>query len=180
MKFLYLYLILLCSCSNANINNPKVSKEQLLLKGGSPSSCITEIINNKIVKYIFTIDVFRSDTTILKSIFKIKPNIEIIKEKGIYDDNEYLNFVYETPNVYVKFFKNEEGFYIERASIKKDEIRLYKNIAIGMQKKDFYKLISIEETSCDTIVVKDEDQTLNMKFIFNKSYLRQLEIKASK
>lgn len=179
MKNLYIYLILLCACGNANVNSPKVAQEQQSLNEEKNSSCVFKAINNDIVKYIFTIDVFRSDTTSLKTIFKTRPSIKVLKEKGIYDDNEYLNYVFETPSAYVKLFKNNEGFYIEQALIKGDEIKLYKNSAIGMLKKDFCKQLSIEETSCDTIVVTDEDQTLSLKFIFNQKYLKQLEIKAS-
>lgn len=179
MKNLYIFFVLLCSCGNINVNSPKVSQEQQSLNEEKKSSCVFKAINNDIVKYIFTIDVFHSDTTSLKTIFKTRPNIKVIKEKGIYDDNEYLNFVFETPNVYVKFFKNNEGLYIEQALIKGDEIKLYKNSAIGMLKNDFCKQFSIEETSCDTIVVVDEDQTLSLNFIFNQKYLKQLEIKAS-
>lgn len=179
MKNVYIFLILLCSCGNANVNSPKVAQEQQPLNEGKNSSCVFKVINNDIVKHIFTIDVFRSDTTSLKTIFKTQPNIKVLKEKGIYDDNEYLNYVFETPNAYVKLFKNNEGFYIERALIKEDEIKLYKNSAIGMLKNDFCKQFSIEETSCDTIEIIDEDQTLSLKFIFNKKHLKQLEIKAS-
>lgn len=179
MKNLYIFFVLLCSCGNANVNSLKVAQEQQVLKEEKESSCVFKTINNDIVKYIFTIDVFRSDTTSLKTIFKTRPKIKVLKETGIYDDNEYLNYVFEIPNAYLKLFKNNEGFYIEHALIKGDEIKLYKNCAIGMLKKDFCKQISIEETSCDTIVVTDEDQTLCLKFIFNQKYLMQLEIKAS-
>lgn len=179
MKNLYIFLVLLCSCGNTNVNSAKVAQKQQLLSEGDKCPCAFKTINSEIVKYIFTIDIFSSDTTSFKTIFKTRPNIKILKEKGIYDDKEYLNLVFETPNVYVKLFKNTEGFYIERALIKGDEIKLYNNCEIGMLKKDFCKQFSIEETLCDTIVVTDEDQTLSLNFIFNQKVLKQLAINAS-
>ncbi len=179
MKYIYIFLVLLYTCSNTNVKSPKVVLDQQSLNEEGNGSCVFKVINNDVVKYIFTIDIFHSDTTSLKSIFKTCPNIKVLKEKGVYDDIEYINFVFETPNVYVKFFKSSEGLYIDKALIKGDEIKLYKNSTIGMHKRDFCKLFSLEDTSCDTIVVVDEDQTLSLNFIFNQKYLKQLEIKAS-
>lgn len=180
MKILLLFLVLLCSCKNPRVSNQKTVQEQQSFVYGKKQSCVFRTINNDIVKYIFTLDVFGSDTLLLKSIFKIHPIIKVIKEHGTYDNNEYLNFIFETPNTFIKFFNNEEGFYIESAVIKGDEIKLYKNCSIGMLKIDFCKQLSIEETVCDTIVIVDEDQTLNLNFIFDKEQLKQLEIQASK
>jgi len=181
MKNLFIYFIFLCSCGNTNLNsNTKVAQEHQSLLMKKNTSCTLKITNNDIIDNIFTINIFRSDTTSLKTIFKIRPKIKVLKKKGIYDDNVYLNYVFETPNVYVNLlFKNNEGFYIEKALIKDNEIKLYKSIAIGMLKKDFCNEFAIKETSCDTILVLDEDQTLCLKFVFNQNYLRKIEIESS-
>lgn len=178
MKNLFILLFLLGSCGHGNDNNLKVAQEKQVLNEVNKLSCVFRTINSDIVKYIFTIDVFHSDTTLLKTIFKTRPRIKVLKEKGIYDENEYLSFIFETPNVYLKIFSNNEGFYIEQALIKGDEIKLFRDCAIGMLKKDFCKQLSMNEISCDTITIADEDQTLNLNFIFNQERLKQLEIKA--
>ncbi|MCX6307526.1 MAG: hypothetical protein NTY32_01410 [Bacteroidia bacterium] len=177
MKNLILLLLLfLFSCGNTTISNQKVQQKQQSFNGDKKHSCVSINTNGVIVKNIFNIDIFRSDTTKLKTIFKISPSIKISKEKGDYDDNEYLTFLFETPKSFVKFFKNDEGFYIENALIKGNEIRLYKNIEIGMIKNDFCKLLSINQTPCDTIVITDEDQFLNLNFVFSNDELKELEI----
>ena len=174
-NFLFVFLFL-CSCGNKTTNTQNVVHKQQSSIGDNKHTSISINTNNEIVKNIFNIDIFHSDTTTLKSIYKIRPTIKIINEKGIYDDNEYFTYVFETPNSVVKYFKNDEGFYIESALIKANEIRLYKNIAIGMIKNDFCQQLSINQTSCDTIVITDEDQFINLNFIFYRDHLKELEI----
>ncbi|NMC41755.1 MAG: hypothetical protein GYA43_11420 [Bacteroidales bacterium] len=177
MKFIIIGLVFLCSCGNTRINDKifkAIGEDENNITHNQP--CKTKVTNNEIVRNIFTIDIFTSDTTTIKNLCKTPPIIETIKEKGIYDNNEYTIYVLKIRNSLIKFFHNNEGFYIEEAIIKGDDIKLYNNISIGMLKEDFCKQISIKNSKCDTISIMDEDQTINLNFIFSNKILKELLI----
>ena len=48
-----------------------------------------------------------------------------------------------------------------------------------MLKENFCNKLSIKNTVCDTVLVVDDDQTLNLNFIFNKDTLKELNIETS-
>lgn len=152
---------------NLQLNKTSKSKEL---------NCKTILINNAVVDSIFNVSVFRLDTTELKGIFKVKPEIKIRYIKG-YDDKLYKNFIFKTMNSFIEFsYKENEGFYIEKAVIKAEEVKLYKNCFIGMLKTDFLKKMSINKNTCDTIQYKDEDQTTEVNFIFKNKILTEVLI----
>jgi hypothetical protein len=169
--FLLLLVFIAIGINNKadNLQLNKTSKNKEL-------NCKTILMNDAVVDSIFNVSVFRLDTTALKGIFKVKPEIKIRFIKG-YDDKHYKTLIFKTKNTLVEFFLNKnEGFYIEKAVIKADEIKLYKNCFIGMSKTDFLKKMSINKNTCDTIQYKDEDQTTEVNFIFKSKVLAEVLI----
>lgn len=178
MKMLCFVLVFFFACGNTNENSSKKVLGTQSSRKGKSGLCVYNVINDNVVRNIFTIDIFSSDTTLIKAVFKIHPDVKIIKEKGIYDDREYLNYVFETSDAYLKVLKKDEGFYIENALVKGDDIKIYNGCFIGIQKKDFFRRLSIGESSCDTVIITDEDQTTCIKFLFSQNRLKEMEVKA--
>lgn len=152
---------------NLQLNKTSKSKEL---------NCKTILMNDAVVDSIFTISVFSLDTTQLKGIFKVKPEIKTRYIKG-FDNKPYKVFIFKTKNTMLELFLNKnEGFYIEKAVIKADEIKLFKDCFIGMLKTDFLRKMMINKNTCDTIQYKDDDQTTEINFIFRSKVLAEVLI----
>lgn len=187
MKKIYLFLLLsfFCYCSNTKKPQTKVAQPQPAIASTQtkvaeqePGSGIFKLYNDDFVDNILTIDVYSADTSMLKSIFKIKPSFKVLMEK-VFDGNDCTFYVLETPGVYLNFFYKNPETYLILALIKADEIKLYKDCAIGMQKKDFCKILQIEETVRDTILVTNEDQTKSLYFNFKNNKLKDIKIQSN-
>lgn len=179
MKPLFFVLILLCSCGKSSVDSNVEKQAARMQIKSDKSSGVCKIVNDEIVRHFFSADVFLLDSSTIKQIFKTKPKITVVKKKGIYDDDMYINITYETRYAYVTLFKNKEGFYVEDALIRGDEVYLYNNCSIGMLKENFCKQMAIGSVDCDSVVIVDEDQTLALNYIFKNGRLKELKITAS-
>lgn len=184
MRKIYLFLLLPLLCSSGNTKTPQtkaaqtqpaIASTQTTVAKQEPGSGIYKIYNDDFVKNVLTINVRRADTNMLKSIFKIEPTLKVVMEKD-FDGNDCTFYVIETQGVYLKFFYKNPKTYLIYGLIKADEIKLYKDCAIGMQKKDFCKTLQIEEIVCDTILVTNQDQTMNLYFNFKNNKLKDVKI----
>jgi hypothetical protein len=172
MKLYFIfYLTYLLFISNLGITSKACSQESK-----SNTSSI-KVFNDDIVNNFFNINVFKADTFILKSIFTIKPRVKIIRSR-IEHGTDNFGYSLSAKKTKINFyFKAGEGFYLDKAIIRDSALKLWKSINIGMKKDSLLKSLGIQEhNNCDSLVVTNDDQTINIYFLFQKNRLKEIRI----
>jgi len=68
------------------------------------------------------------------------------------------------------------GRLIRYAEINNNRVRLNKKLSMGMKLDDFLLLLNAKKIRCDTIEVKDEEETFESVYIFKNNQLRRILI----
>lgn len=135
--------------------------------------CDSTIVNNEFSFDVLRFEVFKADTTKIKSLFldKVKLNIEKKKdsERGYLD---LYNFEDGT-NKLVMYYN--DGFYLEEGDINNNKILLNKKISLGMTKADFLKLINAPGIQCDILTVTNDESSFEAIYIFSDAKLKQIK-----
>ena len=149
-------------------------KEASQEKSTLSSNCDSMAVNNEFSYGALAIEVFKSDTNKIKSLFLNPVIIKMEKQKN---DEGGIYYLYDfTDGINKIVLLRNEGFYIEDTDIKNDKVRLNKKISIGMKKDVLLKLLKLPNIKCDTITVKDDELTFECVYTFKGDKLSQIRM----
>lgn len=134
----------------------------------------TMIVDNKFSFDALAFEIFKADTTKVKSLFMAPVVLKTEKRKnaegGAYDLYNFTDGI----NKLTLYFN--EGFYLQEGIVKNGNVLLNKKISIGMTKDKFLKLVKKTGIKCDTIIAVNDESTFETVYIFNDAKLRQIQM----
>jgi hypothetical protein len=137
-------------------------------------NCDSTIINNEFSYHVLAFEVFKADTTKIKSLF-LNPVILKLEKQIDSEGNTYFLYNF-TDGINKIILYNNDGFYLEDGEIRNDKVLLNKKISIGMTKNDFLKLVKVTNIKCDTVIVKNDELSYETVYFFNNSKLKQISM----
>lgn len=162
LNLLLISMILSCG-NNVAINNIVNSRDT--------------IVDDSIYFYFLPFEKINFKSSSVKNYFKENIIIDSLK---INESEGYFYFIYsfKDKKSVVEFFinpdKTNEYYYLEKANIKSNFVKLINGIEIGMSQKEVYERLKLKNLSKDTLVVIGGESYTRLGIIFKDKKLNQI------
>lgn len=141
----------------------------------SKEKCQSIIVSDTYSSGIYGVKVFTADTSVIKRLFFKNVTMLVFQDED--QGYKYFRYSYLQDSNKISFiFKPSSGLYIEDGEIHSRGIKLNGGIQVGMNKRDFAKLFDGRKIPCDSIVVSNEEGTIENTFIFDHQKLKSIYI----
>jgi hypothetical protein len=170
--------LIISGCGDASTKAVKQDQPDTIKAAAKKdSSALTRdraIINNELSSDVLAFEVFKADTTKIKSLFLNPVTLKLKKQKD--EEGSAYNLYNFTDGINKLALINNNGFYLRDGEIRNDKVLLNKKIAIGMTKSDLLKLLKVTGIKSDTVIVKDDERSFEAVYIFNGPKLKEIDL----